>query len=45
MDSAAEFVSRFMSSLESEVRDVAPGEWGLVLDAAGYVLDVDVAVR
>ncbi len=45
MDSAAEFVSSFMSSLESEVRDIAPGEWGLVLDAAGYVLDVDVAVR
>ncbi len=42
---AAERVARFMSSLESEVREVAPGQWGLVLDAAGYVLNVGVAVR
>jgi hypothetical protein len=34
-----------MSSLDREVREVAPGEWGLSLDAAGYVLDVGVAVR
>jgi hypothetical protein len=45
MDSAIDRVSHFMSSLESEVREVAPGEWGLVLDAAGYVLDVGVAIR
>jgi hypothetical protein len=45
MDSAIDRVSHFMSSLESEVREVAPGQWGLVLDAAGYVLDVGVAIR
>jgi hypothetical protein len=45
MDSAVGRVARFMSSLESEVREVAPGEWGLTLDAAGYLLDVGVAIR
>jgi hypothetical protein len=34
-----------MASLESDVRQTAPGEWGLVLDSAGHVLDVGVAVR
>jgi hypothetical protein len=45
MQSAIDRVSRFMSSLGAEVRAVAPGEWGLALDAAGYSLDVGVAVR
>jgi Putative bacterial sensory transduction regulator len=45
MDAAADRVARFFASLESEVREVAPGEWGLVLDAAGYVLEVGVAIR
>jgi len=45
MESPQERVRRFMSSLESEVREIAPGEWGLVLDSAGYVLDVGVALR
>ncbi len=45
MDAAAERVASFMASLESEVRQVAPGEWGLVLDSAGYVLNVGVAIR
>lgn len=34
-----------MASLECEVREVAPGEWGLTLDAAGFVLDVGVSIR
>jgi hypothetical protein len=34
-----------MSSLEGDVREVAAGEWGLVLDAAGFALHVGVAVR
>jgi hypothetical protein len=38
-------VGRYMSSLEADVRDVAPGEWGLVLDAAGYALDVGLTIR
>lgn len=38
-------IARYMTSLETEVREVAPGEWGLVLDAAGYALDVGVSIR
>jgi hypothetical protein len=45
MDSTIERVSDFLSALDTEVRVVAPGEWGLRLDAAGYVLDVGVSVR
>jgi hypothetical protein len=45
MDGAAERVGRFLSSLESDSREVAPGQWGLTLDAAGYVLDVGIAIR
>lgn len=45
MESAADRIGRYMASLESHVRETAPGEWGLVLDAAGYVLDVGVAIR
>lgn len=44
-ESAADRVAQFMASLESEVRHVAPGEWGLTLDAAGFSLDVGVALR
>jgi hypothetical protein len=45
VDSARERIARFLSSLEANVREVASGEWGLVLDAAGYPLDVGVAIR
>ncbi len=45
MEPAIELVGHFMSSLEGEVRELAPGRWGLVLDAAGCVLHVRVAVR
>src|SRR5690348_6921026 len=45
MDSASDRVARFMSSLDSEVHQAAPGEWGLVLEGAGYRLDVGVAIR
>ena len=45
MLSPAERVTSYLSSLETEVREVAPGEWGLVLDAAGYVLDVGLSIR
>jgi hypothetical protein len=34
-----------MASLDSEVRQLAAGEWGLVLDAAGYPLDLGVAIK
>jgi hypothetical protein len=45
MESAAERVQRFMASLEGRVSQVAPGEWGLALDAAGFALDVGVSIR
>ncbi len=45
MNSSAEVVGRYMSSLEADVREVAPGEWGLVLDAVGYVLNVGLTIR
>lgn len=45
MESSAELVAGYMSSLETEVREVAPGEWGLTLDAAGYLLNVGVTIR
>ncbi|MGI8714204.1 MAG: hypothetical protein ACR2NR_13720 [Solirubrobacteraceae bacterium] len=45
MEPSLDSVARYLSSLETEVVDVAPGEWGLVLDAAGYGLDVGLAVR
>jgi hypothetical protein len=44
-DRAAELVRGYVASLEAEGREVAPGEWGLVLDAAGYVLDVGLTIR
>ena len=45
MRSSDDVVGRYMSSLEADVREVAPGKWGLVLDAAGYVLDVGLSIR
>ncbi len=45
MSSPAERVTRFMSGLDADVREVAPGEWGLTLEAAGFVLDVGVTLR
>jgi hypothetical protein len=45
VDTASEVVTKFMSSLDGEVREIGTGQWGLVLDAAGYALDVGVAIR
>jgi hypothetical protein len=45
VEPAVATVSDFMASLESEVNEVAPGQWGLVLDSAGYVLNVGVAIK
>jgi hypothetical protein len=44
-ESATEHVARFLSSLQIEVRTVAPGEWGITLDAAGFELDIGIAIR
>ncbi len=45
MESPAERVAGFMASLEADVRQVAPGEWGLELEAAGYSLSLGVTIR
>jgi hypothetical protein len=41
----SEAVSEFLGSLEASWREVAPGEWGLTLDAAGWPLHVGLAYR
>lgn len=45
MHAAVDRVREFMSSLDSEVREVARGEWGLSLQAAGFALHLGVSVR
>jgi hypothetical protein len=45
MTDAETALETFMSSLQDGVRRVAPGEWGLSLEAAGFPLDVGVAIR
>jgi hypothetical protein len=44
-DLPLERVDAFLASLDTDVREVAPGEWGITLDSAGYVLDIGLAVR
>jgi hypothetical protein len=44
-DSPSERVASFLSSLDIEVRAVAAGEWGITVDAAGFDLDVGIAIR
>ena len=38
-------VDAFLSGLEADWRTVAPGEWGLSVDAAGWPLHIGVAFR
>jgi putative sensory transduction regulator len=38
-------VDEFLAALDTDVNNPAPGEWGVVLEAAGYRLDVGVAIR
>lgn len=45
MSAPTDVIAGFVSSLQTEVRDVGPGRWVVVLDAAGYALEIDVAVR
>lgn len=42
---AAERVRAYLSSLGTDVRVTGAGSWQLVLDAAGYVLEVELALR
>ena len=38
-------IETYLEALDGETRRVAPGEWGLTVDAAGWPLHVGVAVR
>jgi Putative bacterial sensory transduction regulator len=38
-------VDDYLSALEGDTRRVAPGEWGLTVEAAGWPLHVGVAIR
>lgn len=42
---AAAAIETYLEALDGETRRVAPGEWGLTVDAAGWPLHVGVAVR
>ncbi len=45
MDAASENLDAFMASLQTSTRRLGDGEWGLTLDAAGFPLEVGVALR
>ena len=42
---AAAAIETYLAALDGETRRVAPGEWGLTVDAAGWPLHVGVALR
>ena len=42
---ASAIVDSYIAALQGEARRVAPGEWGLTVDAAGWPLHVGVAIR
>ena len=42
---ASAIVDSYIAALQGESRRVAPGEWGLTVDAAGWPLHVGVAMR
>jgi hypothetical protein len=45
MSDAITTLETFMGSLDAEARELARGEWGLPLLAAGHPLEIGVAVR
>lgn len=45
MSSPSDSVAQYLSSLEAEVCERAPGQWSLTLEAAGFALDVALVVR
>jgi hypothetical protein len=42
---AAARVADFIGSLDAEVREAGPGQWGIRLESAGYPLHVGVMIR
>jgi hypothetical protein len=45
VDDAREILDSYLGGLEGEVRRLAPGEWGVTLEAAGRPLHLGIAVR
>jgi hypothetical protein len=45
VEAAADLIDRFVGSLPTEVRSTGSGSWALMLDAAGYAVEVEVAIR
>jgi hypothetical protein len=45
MESPPDLVARFIGSLETEVHSTGAGSWIVMLDAAGYALELEVAIR
>jgi hypothetical protein len=45
MSTPPDTISEFLASLGEAVRELAPGEWGISLEAAGYAIDIGVAIR
>ena len=45
MDDPSAVVEAFLGSLEGDTRRVAPGEWGLTVEAGGWPLHVGLALR
>ncbi|CAB4877164.1 MAG: hypothetical protein F2799_05455 [Actinobacteria bacterium] len=44
-DHTVTVVGEFLSGLEDPARELAYGEWGLSVDAAGWPLDIGIAAR
>ena len=44
-DEPSAIVDAYIAALEGDTRRVAPGEWGLTVEAAGWALHVGVAIR
>jgi hypothetical protein len=42
---ARDVIDRYIAALDGDARRVADGEWGLTVEAAGWPLDVGVAIR
>jgi hypothetical protein len=45
VDNAQAVIAAFLDSLDAPARGLAPGEWGLALEAAGMPLDVGLVIR
>jgi hypothetical protein len=44
-EAATARVTQFINSLDAEIREAGPGQWGITLESAGYPLSVGVMIR